>query len=368
MMSWYLRKDNGKLYGPVSLDELKSWVAFGRIAPDDQVSQDRETWMYAANLDALQMDWVLRFPDGTEYGPLHVMSLREMLEDGDVDPMTPVSHKESQEVRRVWELVLTAVLKLNVRLQASVDELTDQLSSAEQHLMEKSSTGQDSVEADSSSRQEWTSLQTALAEREKEIARWKALYEDIRSRSEADELAHEEESRRLSKEQLELTGENERLRLKLVQAEKRLQAFQQSDTSSHNLDGVTAAYHELAAAQNVLSDQMLEKSAEIAKLLESRRQVELQAERSVQSMSDRLHREQEEADAARRRYAEIEESHLDLVRSYRELNDRYIRLRQERGNPEFIPPVSVSGKSDASVPATRDQAGRRRKSKIKLNR
>ena len=57
----------------------------------------------------------------------------------------------------------------------------------------------------------------------------------------------------------------------------------------------------------------------------------------IQGQEATLRREQEEAEAARKKLIEVEETHLQLVQAYRDLNDRYIRSRQ---NAHVIAPPS----------------------------
>ena len=87
------------------------------------------------------------------------------------------------------------------------------------------------------------------------------------------------------------------------------------------------SYQELSERYDNLVQQLTAKSGEIQGLLESRNQTEQRAAEQVHHMEEVLKREREEADAARRRATELEQSHLDLVRAYRELNDRFIRFR-----------------------------------------
>ena len=43
---WYLRIDDGSVFGPVPEVDLVDWAADGRIAPGNELSADREQWMF----------------------------------------------------------------------------------------------------------------------------------------------------------------------------------------------------------------------------------------------------------------------------------------------------------------------------------
>jgi hypothetical protein len=76
-------------------------------------------------------------------------------------------------------------------------------------------------------------------------------------------------------------------------------------------------------------------------------------------MEDIVRRERSEADAARKRAAEMEENHLNLGKAYRDLNERFIRMREQ--NPSLrTGPAKTS--SPAAEESSRDQP------KIRLSR
>ena len=64
-----------------------------------------------------------------------------------------------------------------------------------------------------------------------------------------------------------------------------------------------------------------------------------------------MRKEREDADRARKRALLLEEDHLQLLRSFRDLNDRYIRMRQGTGhvstaeNP-WPPPSETAHKAE----------------------
>jgi len=79
---WYVRKDDGTEYGPVSLGRLRQWAAECRLAPGNRVSRDRAEWIPVEELQALEMDWMARRPDGCEYGPFTIRAVPELFRHG----------------------------------------------------------------------------------------------------------------------------------------------------------------------------------------------------------------------------------------------------------------------------------------------
>jgi hypothetical protein len=49
---WYTRRD-GVMRGPFTAENISRYILLGRIDLDDEVSQDRETWIVAGHLDSL---------------------------------------------------------------------------------------------------------------------------------------------------------------------------------------------------------------------------------------------------------------------------------------------------------------------------
>lgn len=102
---WYLKKGSGTIYGPVDLESLQAWARDGRIAPEDQVSTDRETWEPAPDLPPLEMRWFIELPGGGTYGPAHMAAFIDMLNEGALDPETPIRFKADGAPRPLRELV-----------------------------------------------------------------------------------------------------------------------------------------------------------------------------------------------------------------------------------------------------------------------
>ena len=76
--NWFLRKNDGSEYGPVSLADLLRWSAQCRLIAGNAVSSDREEWTPVESMPELMMDWIAHRADGKEYGPFALEAVKEL--------------------------------------------------------------------------------------------------------------------------------------------------------------------------------------------------------------------------------------------------------------------------------------------------
>ena len=69
--SWYVKTDDGKVYGPADVESLVDWVKDGRIEPTSFLSQDRRSWMPAQLMPQLEMKWLIEIEPGKVIGPFN---------------------------------------------------------------------------------------------------------------------------------------------------------------------------------------------------------------------------------------------------------------------------------------------------------
>ncbi|MBV9009869.1 MAG: hypothetical protein JO354_12005 [Verrucomicrobia bacterium] len=85
--SWYLCKHEDRtLFGPLPFAQLVQWAATARIAPQDLVSPDQETWMKAPMLAELGMDWLVEVTTERYYGPTTLGAIHEFVQAGEITP------------------------------------------------------------------------------------------------------------------------------------------------------------------------------------------------------------------------------------------------------------------------------------------
>ncbi|MFT5239227.1 MAG: hypothetical protein ACI9OU_000893 [Candidatus Promineifilaceae bacterium] len=92
---WFLRLDDGKVFGPVPLTELLEWAVDCRIGPEHQVSLDKKEWKRASEVDDLRMQWKVKLEDGDIFGPVNLFAVSQLIQDGVVVSDPALMHKSS---------------------------------------------------------------------------------------------------------------------------------------------------------------------------------------------------------------------------------------------------------------------------------
>jgi len=388
---FFLRKNDGNVYGPVDRPTLQDWASQGRVAPDDAISKDKEGWYPAPTLPDLQMHWMVNLPDGSQYGPVHLLALKELAEEGSVPLDSEVTNRLTEKTSKLADALKEP---RSVAPKPIVSEATAEPPAPPQEQEEpptpEPETGATQVEAETSLapdeaeeeeppaeaaeihmqrvRDEWREIAESKDQYEKESIKWRKMYEDEHAsllkkegalNERIDELRRSESAARLEIEQLER---------KLRAAQRDYQLLKQTvegnegTPQSSQLVALMEAYSELSQGYDSLASQVTSKSAEIRSLLDSRKLAEENAEEQMKRMEQMAKREREEAESARRQAAEMEETHLQLVKSYRDLNSRFIRLRQEAsGEASPDQQAQQPGGNESSHGKVRLTRSRRRK-------
>ena len=122
--SWFLRKhEDGSTFGPVRFDQIARWAAAAQIAPQDTLSNDRQTWMKAPMLPQLGMDWLVELTSEHYYGPTTLGALQEFIRLGEIDGETLVINTRNgarckiQEMHQLWETEQTNAPEAQIEIQ-----------------------------------------------------------------------------------------------------------------------------------------------------------------------------------------------------------------------------------------------------------
>ena len=345
---FFLKKADGAVYGPVERNTLIDWAKQGRVAPEDSISKDRLTWYPAPTLTDLEMNWMVELNDGSQYGPVHLLALQELTADGSITDDARVANRVTKEVLTLNEALSessapretqpvptpTPAVQGAIAMEEPGERKTEEPSEkprAEARELEDEPAGA----SEPAKREDWREMALRKDSSEREALKWKTLYEDERERNRKEQQAFNERMEGLRKSELAARMQLEMAERKLLAADENLKLFRQtisSDTAhpqAAQMLPLVESYNELSQRYDSLMQQMVAKSEEIQTLLESRKITEEHAEEQIKSMREIARRDREEADEARRKLAEIEQDHMELVKVYRELNDRFIRMRQE---------------------------------------
>ena len=69
--NWYVRMEDGRVYGPADVASLVEWEKDGRVEPTSFVSQDRKSWQPAQMMSELGMTWLIETEPGKVFGPFN---------------------------------------------------------------------------------------------------------------------------------------------------------------------------------------------------------------------------------------------------------------------------------------------------------
>jgi hypothetical protein len=120
---WYLRLEDEQKFGPVPLEEVRQWARDCRIGPAHQISRDGKTWRPAPDEPALGMEWQITLADGTAYGPVNILSARQMLEDEVAHPDSMARHASTGQTLPLRGLLPSELSDMQERIQELETEL-----------------------------------------------------------------------------------------------------------------------------------------------------------------------------------------------------------------------------------------------------
>jgi len=90
--AWYVKTDEGKVYGPAEKGKLVTWAEEGRIDSVSFVSQDRVSWLPAPQLPELKMQWLVETEPGKIFGPFNRAVAIRLFKEKAVPPTSKVYH------------------------------------------------------------------------------------------------------------------------------------------------------------------------------------------------------------------------------------------------------------------------------------
>ncbi len=82
LKEWFVRTEEGSVYGPAAMSALSEWAKEGRIEPSCFVSSDRINWKPAQLVPELEMKWLVETEPGKFFGPFHRQVVSRLFHDG----------------------------------------------------------------------------------------------------------------------------------------------------------------------------------------------------------------------------------------------------------------------------------------------
>lgn len=340
-MNWRLRKPDGTIYGPVAFPEFYRWATEGRILPDDFVSEGDGEWIPAPDVAALELDWILPRGEGQQLGPLHVLAFAELLHQRMLQGGESIIKKSGGDPVPVGQAVAGELLQ---RMQGTLHELAAarvELRTIRRALAQREPPpvpAAPPAELDASRRrtEELLARATAL---ETELDALRSTQAATRTELERLRVMAQEQKEALDAAHVELTRAREaaaRAEDRARKLEEAAQALEEGPRihplrpDKMNAEGREKEFQDLTRRYERLlarTREEAERNDKIQKALEAERAAS--AERQAE-MEARLRTAQEQIAALKAHVEEQERLHQELVRNFRDLNDRYIRLRADK--------------------------------------
>ncbi len=407
MTVWYLRKSDGQIYGPAALADLQAWAADGRIEPGDSVSTDQARWIAPEQIPDLQLEYEALLDQGNAYGPLHLQALRTLVQEESIDPATPVRHTTDGITRPLAEWLLPSLLQQvdqrEARAQASQQDMERlQETAPGDRPAPESSVAQGVDEAEWSTRLNAAEEQRAAleerctqleaqsqAEREKRQALEEQLAAQPTEAATASTTDWQERCDRLEAESQEYAAKEKawtrehNVLLEQVQAAERAREALQTRMEELQIeletkaapeasdDTLRQAHEQLMENYDLLSSQLDEKTKELDTLRGNAPGGQVFLNNQVAELRGQLESVTKALEKERQQRETVERKHLQLIKSYRDLNDRYIQLRQ--GVPATAAatrpanaPIAKATASNGTPPPATDNPPSGTKPKLRL--
>lgn len=335
---WYVKTDS-KIQGPFQPRELLQQASIGNLLGDSEISADpKGPWLLAETLPALEMDWQVCPENAAPLPRCHVMALRNWVEENTVQPYWDIVHLPTGERYDVVDALCSALLAQNHVLEARISQ------------------SQHAAAPDLSADLTPQDVRIQLDHAKKESAKWKRLYDDEIQRNE-------------SREQ-ELRQDNETLRDWQRKASERIKALERRqatyDDTRLNANALedfagdrdlAQAYQELQLQTSHLLESLQLKSRQLDEAREQSKELKLELRLERQNAEEKVDRVSKLHEDTLDHLNRIEQAHFHLTRSYRELNDRLIQLRNQTDRKNEATkaaapaPAAMPPPSPASSPA-----------------
>lgn len=86
--NWYVKTEDGKVYGPAPFSSLLAWARGGRILASSMISNDRRRWTLAPQVAEFEMHWLVELAPGQVYGPFNRAVVIQAFRDHALPPNT----------------------------------------------------------------------------------------------------------------------------------------------------------------------------------------------------------------------------------------------------------------------------------------
>ncbi len=357
----YYYKDQDQVFGPVELEMLYTWAQQGELSPQLPIAKDDPEGVYkpAAEWPELEMEWEVTSEERV-YGPLHVEAVIAFLENETFAPGDQARERATGETYEVIDLSCAVLMQQNEALREALESTPSQ---GEEHA---------AYTDIPHNKREWQDTLKQRDELAKEAVKWKKFYEDLGNRNErnvkqlndqldtlkADERIASDRIRNLEKQRRVLEERN------LEIQESALAGASTSNDDALELLTLKRAYNDLSDKLENVLDQLTVRTEQLEKIYAQRDELELTVRHKEEELQQTIREEREENHRIRRQHMDLENLHAELLRSFRELNDKMVQMRN---NPDFKRAPSPAQEIVPPAPGKRGRKKRERgKPRLKM--
>ena len=355
----YYYQDKDQIFGPAELEMLYAWAQQGELSGQLPIAKDDPEGEYkpAAEWPELEMEWEVTSEKGVS-GPLHVEAVIALLENETFAPGDQARERATGETYEVVDLSCAVLMQQNEALREALEASPSQ----------GDEPGEEAAYADiPHNKREWQDTLKQRDELAKEAAKWKKFYEDLGDRNErnvkqlndqldtlkADERIASDRIRNLAKQRRVLEERN------LEIQESALAGASTSNDDALELLKLKRAYNDLSDKLENVLDQLTVRTEQLEKIYAQRDEIELTVRHKEEELQQTIREEREENQRIRRQHMDLENLHAELLRSFRELNDKMVQMRN---NPDF---KSTPSPAQEIVPPASGKRGRKKRERGK---
>lgn len=125
---WYVRSEEGMVYGPTDIATLGTWAQEGRIEPSGYISQDRKSWMPAQLMKELEMCWVIEAEPGKFFGPFNRQVVIKLSKNGEIPEGASIYRKYTIDVEKDPEpVIVEKVVEKRVEVPVEVEKIVERV-------------------------------------------------------------------------------------------------------------------------------------------------------------------------------------------------------------------------------------------------
>ncbi len=110
---FFLRVQNGRIFGPTSLLTLYDWAAQCRVSPHDHISDDKKNWRIVTRVPELGIEWLVALENGTALGPVNIAAVHHLILDKEISADTVITNTNTGQALPASVILTPQFIKLH---------------------------------------------------------------------------------------------------------------------------------------------------------------------------------------------------------------------------------------------------------------